>query len=134
MVPFCGDGRPSGHVDDCLRDGLVVGVDAAVADDIVGGHVGDWLSVSHERATGSSDRTKRTHPIVVWGTNPSEMTLRHAVHIGLLPEVKIPHECRRHERYSGELLTWKMVCASAGLASTEMAARQAKPFMMLTRR
>lgn len=37
------DGCASGNVDNSLRDRLVVGVDATVADDVVGGYVGDGL-------------------------------------------------------------------------------------------
>ena len=43
VVPFSGDGRASGNFDDRLRDRLVVGVDAAVADEVVRGYVGNRL-------------------------------------------------------------------------------------------
>ena len=36
-------GRTSGDIDNSLGDGLVVGVDAAIADDVVRGNIGDGL-------------------------------------------------------------------------------------------
>lgn len=43
VVPFGGEGRACGDVHDGGGDGGVVGVDAAVADDVVGGDVLDGL-------------------------------------------------------------------------------------------
>ena len=43
MVPFGGEGGAGGHSDDVRGNGRVVRVDAAVADEVVGGHIGDGL-------------------------------------------------------------------------------------------
>lgn len=43
VMPLSGDLRASGHRNDSLRDRLLVRVDAAIADEVVRGHVADRL-------------------------------------------------------------------------------------------
>jgi hypothetical protein len=42
-MPFGGEGGAGGDGDDVGGDGGLVRVDAAVADEVVGGYVCDWL-------------------------------------------------------------------------------------------
>ena len=43
VVELGGDGVAGGRIDDDLRDGCLVGVDSAVADEVVRCHVSDGL-------------------------------------------------------------------------------------------
>ena len=54
MVPLSRDLRACSHCQDSLRDRLVIGIDAAVANDVVRGNIGDGLEKRMSIQNGSN--------------------------------------------------------------------------------